>query len=163
MPRQLIETGQVGLTHSPGAFHTSRDEDLNHLASAGVNRIVCLQQDFELSYAGTGNESMRERASAIERLGIGFTHFPIPDFGTPQIEPAASLVDLVLRDLEHEQRVVIHCFAGLGRAGTIAASLLTRKGLSPADAIRQVRLVRRGAVQTPEQEAFVSQFSAAGR
>ncbi len=55
----------------------------------------------------------------------------------------------------------MHCLAGLGRTGTIAACCLVASGRSPADAIRAVRAARPGSVQNPAQEAFVVAFAAA--
>ena len=51
--------------------------------------------------------------------------------------------------------VLVHCRGGLGRAGTIAARLLIELGMEPATAIRQVRAVRPGAIETLEQEKYV--------
>ncbi len=47
--------------------------------------------------------------------------------------------------------VVVHCKGGLGRAGMIAARLLVELGVEPEEAIRSVRQVRKGAIQTPLQ------------
>ena len=51
--------------------------------------------------------------------------------------------------------VVVHCKGDLGRAGTIAARLLTELGRHPEDAIAQVRSVRTGAIETRAQEDYV--------
>ena len=160
LPADLTPTGRVGLTHSPGAWQGSRDDDLRSLADADVDRLVCLQEPYELDYSDIEGETIAQRAAAVEDLGMRFTHFPIPDFGTPRVRHAQELVARLQRDLVHGRRVVIHCFAGLGRAGTIAASLLAASGLAPERAIAAVRQSRPGAVQTPEQERFVSLFAA---
>ena len=52
-------------------------------------------------------------------------------------------------------RILVHCRGGLGRAGTIAARLLVELGTSPDEAIRAVRHVRPGAIETREQERYV--------
>ncbi len=44
---------------------------------------------------------------------------------------------------------------GLGRAGTVAARLLVELGAHPGDAMRRVRDVRPGAIETEEQEDHV--------
>lgn len=51
--------------------------------------------------------------------------------------------------------MLVHCKGGLGRAGMIAARLLVELGMPPDTAIRQVRLARRGAIETPAQLAVV--------
>src|SRR5690606_26925759 len=40
-------------------------------------------------------------------------------------------------------------------AGTVAARLLIERGLQPGEAIRAVRSARPGAIEMPEQEAYV--------
>lgn len=52
-------------------------------------------------------------------------------------------------------KVLIHCRGGLGRTGMIAAGLLTEFGLSPEQAINEVRRVREGSIETWEQEQYV--------
>jgi ADP-ribosyl-[dinitrogen reductase] hydrolase len=51
--------------------------------------------------------------------------------------------------------VLVHCRGGLGRAGTIGARLLIELGMEPQTAIRRVRAVRPGAIETREQEKYV--------
>ncbi|NYT26421.1 ADP-ribosylglycohydrolase family protein, partial [Alcaligenaceae bacterium] len=50
---------------------------------------------------------------------------------------------------------LLHCRAGLGRAGTLAAHLLVELGTPPAEAVELVRRARTGAIQTSAQEAHV--------
>ena len=69
---------------------------------------------------------------------------------------AALAEEIRLRMLLRSGRdVLVHCRGGLGRAGTIAARLLIDLGMEPATAIRQVRAVRPGAIETLEQEKNV--------
>jgi ADP-ribosyl-[dinitrogen reductase] hydrolase len=49
----------------------------------------------------------------------------------------------------------MHCYAGLGRTGTIAARLLVEHGMRPDVAIAQVRKIRPGSIETLEQEDYV--------
>jgi hypothetical protein len=67
---------------------------------------------------------------------------------------AQDLITLLIRN---GARVVVHCKGGLGRAGTVASLLLLGSGTAPSadDAMRQVRAVRRGAIETSAQEAFL--------
>ena len=58
--------------------------------------------------------------------------------------------------------MLVHCAAGLGRTGMLAAMLLTELGVSPTDAIRRVRAARPGAIETEAQAAFVANGSALG-
>jgi protein-tyrosine phosphatase len=59
------------------------------------------------------------------------------------------------REIQNGSRVLVHCRGGLGRAGSVAALLLIGLGIEPQDAIRRVRAVRPGAIETSEQERYV--------
>ncbi|MEM9057632.1 MAG: protein-tyrosine phosphatase family protein, partial [Pseudomonadota bacterium] len=111
------------------------------------------------NHVAAGTESLDDRTRAVEALGMRFTHFPIPDFGTPDLEAATALVRDIVGDLGRGQRLVMHCFAGLGRAGTIAACVLVATGLEAGEAIRQVRSARPGAIQTDGQQRFIAAFA----
>ncbi len=60
-----------------------------------------------------------------------------------------------------EGKTVVHCRGGLGRTGTVAASVLVALGHDdPDEAIRLVRSVRsERAVETPEREEYVRRFA----
>ena len=51
--------------------------------------------------------------------------------------------------------VLVHCMAGLGRAGTIAAAMLIEGGMPAPDAMQLVRWVRPGAIQSVAQEELL--------
>ncbi|WP_446665381.1 protein-tyrosine phosphatase family protein [Flexivirga sp. B27] len=82
------------------------------------------------------------------------------DFGLP-VEPAAASEALrTAWRRAADERVEIACLGGLGRTGTALACLAVFDGL-PADAA--IALVRANydarAIETPEQEAYVSSFA----
>jgi protein-tyrosine phosphatase len=90
------------------------------------------------------------------------TRLDWPDFGVPA-DPAplvAALEDLRARAAAGE-RVELGCLGGHGRTGTALACLAVLAG-HPADgAVAWVRATYcAGAVETPEQEAFVAGFGA---
>jgi hypothetical protein len=90
--------------------------------------------------------------------GLDWRHLAIPDFSVPG--PAFERRWLaegreVRARLASGGDVVVHCKGGLGRAGMIAARLLVEMGWEPREAIRAVRKVRPGAIETPSQLALV--------
>jgi protein-tyrosine phosphatase len=67
---------------------------------------------------------------------------PIPDLYVPPRDTALDLLDQLRVRLDDGQSVLMHCGAGIGRAGTIAAGLLVTLGAAPQDAVAHVRAHR---------------------
>jgi len=89
---------------------------------------------------------------------MAWHHLPIVDVRPPgeAFERQWQEVGPQLRSrLRAGGRVVVHCRGGLGRAGTVAARLLVELGMAPIEAIRRVRAVRPGAIQTGAQQDHV--------
>jgi protein-tyrosine phosphatase len=57
--------------------------------------------------------------------------------------------------LDHGSRLLIHCLGGRGRTGTVAARLLIERGAAAEQAIAAIRQARDGAIETPEQLAYL--------
>lgn len=153
--------GRLGLTRAPGAWWLGRlgpdpdalGEDLRLLAEEhGATLLVTLLSRREL--AGLGDVKEEARAH-----GLAWLHHPIPDMEPPASPAAAAtLVAQLTTHLEGGRTAVLHCLAGLGRTGTVAACLLVSRGRGAEGAISLVRTVRPGAVQTGAQAAFVAAF-----
>ena len=86
-------------------------------------------------------------------------HEPIEDFSVPTLAQAQRLVGELELGLRQGERLAIHCWAGLGRSGTIAACWQVGRGMKPRDAIALVRWIRPGAIQNRAQEQFVLDFT----
>ncbi len=133
------------------------DDDLGALRAEGVGRVVCLLPDDELE--GLGVADLFE---ALHAGGFTAHHLPVVDGSIPHDEEAlfALLGDLELA-LAAGETIAIHCRAGLGRTGTLAAAILIARGLPPAAAIDAVRDARPGAIETDRQEAYLHQLAQA--
>jgi protein-tyrosine phosphatase len=156
--------GRLGLCRAPGRWSTGRGvdgddrlrDDLDDLVETHrVAVLVTLLEQQEIAALG-------ELGAEARRAGLEWIHFPIGDVSIPRdADAAVRLVARILRDLEQGRNVVVHCWGGLGRAGTIAAACLVARGMAPSRAIATVRRTRPGAIQTRAQELFVESFPVA--
>jgi protein-tyrosine phosphatase len=71
---------------------------------------------------------------------------------------ARSIVSEIVTLLRYGKKVVIHCRAGRGRTGCMAACVMVRLGYLPKDAISVIRETRARTVDTAAQEHFVYRF-----
>jgi protein-tyrosine phosphatase len=147
--------GVIGLTHAPGR-DGALGEDLDDLrARHGDLVLVSLVSDAELTILGISD--LAERAAERD---IELVRFPIADHSVP--DSLAHLLGLIRRILTASRAgraVVVHCWAGRGRSGLVAAACLSALGLPPGAAIEAVRRYRRGAVEGVDQEQAVGEFA----
>ncbi len=117
--------------------HAIGPDPVGLLASVGADAVVCLVEDHELADRYPAYlEWLRSAAPSAA------TRFEIHDLSAPSFERAVPfLTDLVAR-LHDGDRVVIHCGAGIGRAGTTAAAVLILLGMSLDDSLAHVRTHR---------------------
>ena len=67
---------------------------------------------------------------------------PVPDLHAPTVAETVALTDELRTRIRRGDQIVLHCGAGIGRAGTIAAALLVRMGLPLDEALARVATSR---------------------
>jgi hypothetical protein len=167
-PLQIAEVsagaayGRIGITFCPGKhdFLAStgvweRDLllDLDAVSAWGAKLVLTLVEPAELRAL-----KVPHLGKEIQSRGIEWRHMPIEDYSVPgeAFEQQWLTQGREIRSLLRSGNdVLVHCKGGLGRAGMIAARLLVELGMEPEEAIRYVRRVRKGAIETPSQLALV--------
>ncbi len=89
---------------------------------------------------------------------LTYLHLPIPDFSVPTMEDALRFVAFVEEIKAKGGKVLVHCYAGCGRTGTMLAIYLVHTGMSAEDAIAHLRSLNDCYIETDEQEEFVRAF-----
>ena len=130
---------------------------------AGSQGPVSMQDLFFLYQQGVRAViRMEERTIPADTGGyvdIVDLYVPVRDFTPPDQEQIDAMVEFIDQRLEEERPVVVSCYAGIGRTGTVLGCYLVKRGATPADAIEEVRRLRPGSIQTPEQEAAVYEYA----
>jgi len=161
--------GKVGLTFCPGkkqpgartgAWERDLGLDLDVIADWNAAMVVTLLENHELEKLGVAG-----LRAEVEARHMGWHLFPMVDGTIPHATLAGSWSVIgeecraILRD---GFNVLVHCKGGLGRAGTMAAVLLTELGMYCERAIELVREARLGAIENLALEAYVFSTHAEG-
>jgi protein-tyrosine phosphatase len=114
--------------------------------------VVCLAGEAERKRKAPDYPEFLEAA----KLGERWIEFPIRDRSVPKDIPAfLTLLDRMIELLRGSTMVLaIHCAAGVGRTGTVAASLLVRIGLPPEAALALIEEAG-SEPETARQQAVV--------
>jgi len=75
---------------------------------------------------------------------VEYHRFPIPDFDVPTREKMNEVLDMLDAALEAGQTVYVHCWAGIGRTGTVVGCYLVRHGLTGGQALARLADLRGG-------------------
>ncbi|KAH0360352.1 hypothetical protein KCU65_g9437, partial [Aureobasidium melanogenum] len=137
-------------------------EDIEALVALGITLVVTLTEEGPLP------------AEWFENTPCRNLFLPVRNYQAPTKEQVDSFIQY-MDDLPTEQAALVHCGGGKGRAGTFAACYLIARGFEvtpsksidgeesvhmyPADAIKLLRHMRPGSIETIKQEAFVKDYA----
>jgi len=125
---------------------------------AGLLDLACIARwkaDIVVSMTETSEmerHNMADLGGLLAQFDIRWAHFPIRDFGTPRYEQRwQDLAPRLHEILDRNGRVLAHCYGGHGRSGMVLLRLMAERGIPANLALKQLRKVRPGAVETDAQ------------
>jgi hypothetical protein len=65
-------------------------------------------------------------------------HLPIQDFSLPTLESMTATLNAIDAALAEGRNVYVHCWAGVGRTGTVVGCYLVRHGMTGEQALAQI-------------------------
>ena len=107
------------------------------MAKCGATTVVCLVEEREI--VGHWPHYVEW---LHEHVGTTAVWFPIHDLHAPPLDRTLALLADLQSRLARGEHLLLHCAAGIGRTGTLAACLLVQQGMSVDDALALVRASR---------------------
>ena len=152
-----VVPGKLAAGAYPTRHSVTSDDQIDvvgHLLRVGIRDFVNLTQDRP---DGTESHLVRYDQAINGRASV--SRFEIPDFGIPTVDAMTAILDHIDRQLAAGLGVYVHCWAGVGRTGTVVGCWLIRHQLAQSDNVLSVIAKRREGNQetadhtSPETEA----------
>lgn len=91
----------------------------------------------------------------IEGAEIQYLHLPIGDHGVPDTQTLDAGVRFLESHSNRNEKVLVHCSAGLGRTGTmLAAYVMKTRRCGATEAVRFIRSLRPGSVESKQEDSL---------
>lgn len=122
------------------------DDEFSGLHQAGLRQVVSLLEDHEAHELG-----LSEEKELCEKHGLSFVSYPIPDRGLPPtVEGFKELTKSVYHESAGGSSTVVHCRAGIGRTGLVAAGVLLHAAFGVEEAFDHI--TKRRGVEVPDTQ-----------
>ena len=155
-------TGKIGITLCPGkrqpmswsgGWNRDLETDIGAITKMGTNTVISLIDGNEMKDLNVPN-----LGEVVTKHEMDWIHLPLMDTTVPSddfIRAFVEMVPFIAAGLESEDKIVIHCKGGLGRAATIASMILGLYGEAAKDSIDKIRKKRSSSCINPAQERFL--------
>ena len=145
--------GALWLHSMPGRMEPW-ERFLNEMRRHKLSLVMCLNPLDEVAALSPDYY----KAITLGRLPFRRLHMPMRDMGlTSDAAAFASGVAQLSQSLRLGDAALLHCAAGLGRTGTVAACVLKTLGLTSDQALQQVRNAGSNP-QTAQQSGLIDSF-----
>jgi len=146
---ELIGSGFLAVMAKPVSGEWIEDE-FQAIADEGIFQIVSLLEPHEAYDIG-----LQEEEKYAKKYQMEFLSYPIQDRGVPEsLTEYKKLTKNLYHEIAGGKNTVIHCRAGIGRTGVVAAGVLLHCGFEPKEAFEYISAKRN--VQVPDTEEQVN-------
>lgn len=128
-----------------------------HARPGSLEHLIWLRKNG-IQFVLTVTESPLRR-DWVNDAGLLAMHIPVEDMEAPTQEQFDQALSALKRAKEQGFGASVHCAAGLGRTGTILAAWFVSEGFNAVDAIKRVRRLRPGSIETETQERAIADLA----
>lgn len=156
IPLEPLTKGQLWISHYPGKIGMEdkiiqAEVDLSEFKKKRIDIVVSLLEKEELKTL-----NMLSLFELIKKHKFIHYYFPIEDKSVPKNKVQLyRLLDDLCDEIHKNKKILLHCNAGLGRSGLIAALICKKLGISE-NPISYIREHRPGCIETKDQEKMIS-------
>lgn len=132
----------------PGDKHRKEAEaKLRGLLTCGIRVIVNLMEDDEIGHDGEFFVPYEETMQRIaQEIGteVECVRIPVPDLTAPSPKLMSEILDRIDLAITQDKPVLVHCWGGKGRTGTVVGCYLARHGIaSGKEALQKIMELRK--------------------
>ncbi|MEM7277713.1 MAG: protein-tyrosine phosphatase family protein [Pseudomonadota bacterium] len=142
---ELIGSGFLAVMARPVSGEWA-DQEFSGMHQSGIRQVVSLLEPHEAYELDLADEQ-----ALCEKHGLMFVSYPIPDRGLPPtVHGFADLARSIYHQSAGGQSTVVHCRAGIGRTGLVAAGVLLHAAFDVEEAFAHVSKQR--GVEVPDTD-----------
>ena len=124
-------------------------DDLAYLKRQGIRALVRMEEGHR---ALVTSDQVRDQ-------GLADLHQPVVDFTPPTPRQIDRMIGFIEENVAAGKPVGVSCHAGVGRTGTLLACYLVKKGRTAEEAMKEVSVRRRAAIETEGQKEAVRDYA----
>jgi len=134
-------------------FEQKTQQILDGLLNLGVDTFIDLTRAGELP----PYDSLLQLTAGWQEKRADYLRFPIADFDIPSEDEMRSLLAMIDERLQSGRSIYMHCYAGIGRTGTVVGCFLAERSGSGEAALTQLAALRsrlpNARMRSPESDA----------
>jgi hypothetical protein len=112
---------------------------IQSLIRSGLTNFIDLTHPND--YMPKYSEILQDEANGYLKT-VQYANYAIPDRSVTSVDQMKKILDEIDRNIEKQNPTYLHCIAGIGRTGTVVGCYLVRHGLSPEEAMKEIKRLR---------------------
>jgi protein tyrosine phosphatase (PTP) superfamily phosphohydrolase (DUF442 family) len=143
-----VEPGKLLAGCYPGAKNPKEAEaKLQRLLASGIRFVINLMEEYEFGHNGEPFVPYEDTLQGMaKKIGteVECIRVPIADLTAPAPGLMVMILDRIDQAISKEKPVLVHCWGGKGRTGTVVGCFLARHGIaSGKEALQRINDLRK--------------------